>query len=580
MGERSVDPVTVEVIRSYLVSAALEMKQTMQRTSYNTIIYEILDFAVSLYSGKLELIAEAPGLAIFLGANDYATRKAVERTGKSNLNEGDILIMNYPYWSSAHTYDVPLVAPIFFEDEIIAYATIRAHWLDLGAKDSGYLLDSTEVFQEGLVLPGVKIVKEGKTDEELVDIIRFNSRFPDRVIGDLNAQIAAIRVGERRIKELAAKYGKETLSDAMAEIIDHGERVTREALKGLPSGTWSAVDYMDDDGIEKDKLVKLKATVTIDGDGMTVDFTGCADQVKGPYNVPFGMTQSMSRIVFKCITTPHLPANEGNFRLMKVIAPEGSIFNPIPPAPTFTLWTAILGIEVVTKALAPALPRKIPACSGGDLCDIMMVGKDPKTGELWLEAANEGVGWGAFYCSDGPNATMHIAETQTRNLPVEVLETKAPVMIDRVELIQDSGGAGEFRGGLGMRRDYRFLAETDALSIVKKTKTNPWGLEGGQDAAPNHVVAYLNSHKERRTGAERFKLEPTDIISNRSGGGGGYGDPLKRNPDRVLMDVVNEYISLESAKNVYGVVIDLAEKKVDYEATEQLRQKVRKVRHG
>ncbi len=259
---------------------------------------------------------------------------------------------------------------------------------------------------------------------------------------------------------------------------------------------------------------------------------------------------------------------------MKVIAPEGSIFNPIPPAPTFTLWTVILGIEVVTKALAPALPKKIPACSGGDLCDIMMVGKDPKTGELWLEAANEGVGWGAFYRSDGPNATMHIAETQTRNLPVEVLETKAPVMIDRVELIPDSGGAGEFRGGLGMRRDYRFLAETDAIAIVKKTRTNPWGLEGGQDGAPNHVVAFLNSDKERRTGAERFKLEPNDIISNRSGGGGGYGDPLKRAPERVLKDVINEYISLESARNVYGVVMDLDEGEVDYEATEQLRQEL------
>lgn len=579
MRPRRVDLVTVEVIRSYLVSAAQEMKKTMQRTSYNTIIYEILDFAVSLYNGKLELIAEAPGLAMFLGANDYAIRKAVEKTGESNLNEGDILIMNYPYWSSAHTYDVPLIAPIFFEGKIIAYSTIRAHWLDLGAKDSGYLLDSTDVFQEGLILPSVKIVKRGKMDEEIVDIIRFNSRFPDRVIGDLNAQIAAIRVGERRIKELAAKYGKETLSDAIVEIIDHGERMTREALKELPSGSWSAVDYMDDDGIEKEKMVKLKATVSIGDDGMTIDFTGSADQVKGPFNVPLGMIQSIAKIVFKCLTTPHLPANEGNFKPLKVIAPKGSIFNPIPPAPTFTLWTAILAIEVVTKALAPALPKKIPACSGGDLCDIMMVGKDPETKELWLEAANEGVGWGAFYCSDGINGTMHISETQTRNLPVEVLETKAPVVIERVELLQDSGGAGEFRGGLGLRRDYHFLAETDVISIVKKTKTNPWGLEGGRDGAPNHVVAYLNTDKERRTGAERFELKPGETISNRSGGGGGYGDPLKRDPDLVLNDVLNEYISPERAKNVYGVVIDLGKKRVDYKATKQLREELGKAKN-
>jgi N-methylhydantoinase B len=574
MRKAGVDLVTVEVIRSYLVSAAQEMKKTMQRTSYNTIIYEILDFAISLYNRNLELVAEAPGLAIFLGANDYAARKAVEKAGENNLNEGDILIMNYPYWSSAHTYDVPLVAPIFLEGEIIAYSTIRAHWLDLGAKDSGYLLDSTELFQEGLILPSVKIVKEGRIDEEIFDIIRFNSRFPDRVIGDLNAQIAAIRVGERRIKELAVKYGKETLSNAMVEIIHHGERMTREVLKQLPSGSWSAVDYMDDDGIEKEKLVKLKATVTIDNDGITIDFTGSADQVRGPFNVPLGMTQSIAKIVFKCITTPHLPANEGNFKPLKVIAPEGSIFNPIPPAPTFTLWTAILAIEVVTKALAPALPKKIPASSGGDLCDIMMVGKDPETHELWLEAANEGVGWGASYCSDGINATMHISETQTRNLPVEVLETKAPVMIERLELLQDSGGAGEFRGGLGLKRDYRFLAETDAIAIVKKTKTNPWGLEGGRDGTPNYVLAHLNTDKERRTGAERFELKPGETISNRSGGGGGYGDPLKRDPKLVSEDVLNEYISLERAKNVYGVVIDLGEKRIDYEATKRLREEL------
>jgi N-methylhydantoinase B len=383
-------------------------------------------------------------------------------------------------------------------------------------------------------------------------------------------------VGERRIKELAARYGKGTLSDTMAEIINHGERMAREAMRGLPSGSWSAVDYMDDDGIERDKLVKLKATVTIDDDVMTVDFAGSADQVKGPFNVPFGMSQTTARIVFKCITTPDLPSNAGHFKPLKVKAPEGSIFNPIPPAPTFTLWTSILLVDVIMKALAPALPERIPACSGGDLCDIMMVGEDPQTGELWLEAANEGVGWGAFYRSDGLNATMHLSETQTRNLPVEVLETKAPVMIDRVGLIPDSGGAGEFRGGLGMRRDYRFLAETEALSIVKKTKTNPWGLEGGLDAAPNHVVAYLNSEKERTTGAERFRLELDDVISNRSGGGGGYGDPLRRSPERVLQDVINEYVSVECARDVYGVLLDLAERCVKDEATKALREKLRR----
>ncbi|RQG99632.1 hydantoinase B/oxoprolinase family protein [Natrarchaeobius oligotrophus] len=591
-GRTDVDAATVEVVRNYLTSAATEMQRTLIRTAYNTIVYEILDFGISLYDRDRNLIADSPGLALFLGANDYALEKVIEHVGEEDLAPGDVILMNYPYWSSTHTLDVGVFAPIFregpevprAENELLGYAATRAHWLDLGAKDEGYVLDSTDVHQEGVIFPGTKVHKRGEPDEEVLDLIRFNSRLPDKVLGDLNAQIAAIRTGTRRLRELHEKYGGETIDACIDRIQDHGERTAREAVRDLPDGTWSAVDHAD--GTTGDGI-RIEVEVTIDGDEVHVDFSGSADQVDEPLNIPRGMTETVCKLCFKTITTPKEDSNAGQYEPLSIHAPEGNLFNASYPAPTFTIWTAIVSVDVVFEALSKAMPDRIPASSGGDLNDVMLFGEDPETGRQFVEANNDAVGWGGTDDHDGANAIMHVTETMVQNIPVEVFENKAPVSFDRLSLRQDSGGAGKHRGGLGLRRDFRIDHPVGALSIVQKTRTAGWGIDGGEPGAKNGIVLDLHDDADERVqvlvdnadiydddrrwvGMFRGTFHEGEVISNRTGGGGGYGEPFDRDLEAVLEDVIDGYVSREAAREEYGVAItdDL---EIDRDETAALR---------
>ena len=570
-----IDAATLEVIRNYLTSAATEMQRTLVRTAYNAIVYEILDFGISMYDKDLNLIADSPGLALFLGANDYGLEKGVEHIGEENFEPGDVALLNYPYWSGTHTLDVLVFAPVFDEagENLLGYTTCRAHWLDLGAKDSGYVLDSTDVHQEGLIFPGTKVYKAGEPDEEILELIRYNSRIPDKVMGDLNAQFAAINTGNARLRELHERYGTETVETAIDEILNHGERTATDAVSELPDGTWSAVDYADGTPAsdrDPDDLIRLEAEVAINGDEFTVDFSGSSEEVNEPLNIPIGMTETITKLCFKSITTPDEDSNEGQYEPLNVVAPEGNIFHATYPAPTFTIWTAIVGIDVIYKALAKAVPEKIPAASGGDLLSIMVYGENPETGQQFVEANNEGVGWGAAVDHDGANALMHISETMVQNVPIEVYENKAPLEIERLKLREDSGGAGEYRGGLGIQRDYTFTHPVGALSIIQKTKTDNWGLEGGKSGARNAVVLHPGTEKEEWTGMMRETFAAGEGLSNRSGGGAGRGDPFDRDPEKVRQDVLDGYVPQEAARKEYGVVVT-EDGEIDEAATEELR---------
>lgn len=568
---QTVDPITVEVIHNYLLSAAREMNRNLMRTAYNTIVYEVRDFGLGLYDRHCRLLAEAPGLAIFTRANDYALKKIVEFLGEDNIHPGDVILLNYPFWSSTHTLDVTASSPIFYEDQLVGFTAVKIHWLDLDQKDAGYCLDTTDMHQEGLFFPCSKIYKRGVLNKELEDIIRFNCRMPERVLGDMNAQISSCRTGERRVQELVKKFGLETFTQATAQILDHGERLARARLAALPRGSWSAEDWVDDDGIDKETMLKIKATVTISEDELLVDFSGSSAAVKGPVNIPIGLTMGVGALIFKAITTPDTPANDGNFRPLRVEAPPGSLMHAVPPAATFTLWPGILATEVVTKALAQGIPDIVPACSGGDLCSMMGVGTHPSTGKIWLESTNEGVGFGGHADGDGEHGIMHLTEPGCQNVPIEVMETKAPLLIERYGLRQDSGGAGEHPGGLGVSRTYRFLAEASALTLIKKTKTRPWGMAGGHTGENCHVILRPGTDQEQTTGMVYEAMAPGEVLVNCSGGGGGWGNPLKRDPEKVLNDVRNAYISLTSAERDYGVVIDPDTLTVEAAATEALR---------
>lgn len=565
------DSITVEVIRYGLLAAVAEMATNLCRTAYNTIVYEIHDYGVGLHDAEGNLVADTPGIASFTGANDFGVKKTVEFLGTENLHAGDVILLNYPYWSGAHTLDALVISPIFVKADLIAFASCRVHLLDLKQKDAGYVLDSTDMIQEGLFFPAVKLYSCGKANQDILNIVRFNSRMPERTLGDLQAQVSACQTGERRVHELAERYGPNVLADAMAAINDHGEQLALAALGRLPKGTWSAIDFVDSDGVDLDELIKLEVVVTVTESKMIVDWSKTDQPAKGPINVPRGLTHAVTMLTFKALTTPETPVTAGDFRPLEVITTPGSLMDAIPPMPTFTMWTSLLAPEVITKALAQGMSGLVPACSGGDVCDIMTLGMHPQTGMPWLEAINDAVGFGGHADGDGEDGIMHITEPGCRNSPIEVLETKAPLLIERYGYRPDSGGPGEHRGGVGVERTYRFLAPSSAIVINYKTRTRPWSMGLGVPGLSNAVVVRAGTDGEERVGASYNHFEAGETITNLTGGGGGWGDPKKRDPDLVAADVKSGLVSLEKAASDYGVSVDRATFTVDYVATGTLR---------
>ena len=550
--KHAVDGSVAEVIRNYLIAVAQEMRGTLLRTACSPVIYEVLDFGISVYDRKLDLIAEGPGLTSFLGANDYSIRKLVEYLGEDSFNDGDIVMSNYPYWNAAHSYDATLTAPVFDQEGILfGFLLVRAHWMDLGAKDPGYVLDSTDMHQEGLIFPGTKVVKRRIVDQELIEIIRFNSRMPDVVIGDFNAMVASIRTGERRTQEILRKFGRELVEQSIVQILDFAERGTARSLMDLPQGSWSAIDFIDDDGIGDDPI-EMKVTITIKDGKFIVDFAGSAGTQKGPVNMPFGTTLAMCKVVLKALTTPNEPANAGHSKALEVHAEPGNLFHAVYPAPTFTLWTGIVALELLFKALASAIPDRIAASSGGDVPGFMMLGIHPKTGKFFALSNNDAIGWGASPEHDGSSALIHFSESICRNTPVEVLEPNTGMFFERVELRTDSGGAGKYRGGLGLRRDIRFVSDGEFLTVMKKSKTRPWALEGGLEPEANTIIAFPGTDREMRMSTKRVPVSTGDRISVLTAGGGGYGDPKTRDREKVRQDVIDELVSPEMARKIYG----------------------------
>jgi N-methylhydantoinase B len=566
------DVITTEVIRYGLLAAAEEVARNLCRTAYNTVVYEIHDYGVGIHDANGDVVADAPGIAIFTRGNDYGIKKAMEFLGREAMAEDDVFILNYPYWSSAHTLDTLVFAPIHFEGELIGFSSCRVHVLDLMQKDSGYVLDSTDMYQEGIFFPAVKLYRNGIQNDDIFNIIRFNSRMPERTIGDIQAQVSACMSGRRRTREIAEKYGVETLIEAMRAINDHGERLARRALVKLPKGTWSAQDYVDSDGISLDILVELRVSVTITDEEMIIDWSGSARDVQGPINLPRGETEALCSLVFKSLTTPDTPVVAGNFAPLRVITEPGSVMHAVPPMPTFTLWTGLLAGEVILKALALGMPDRVPACSGGDVCSMMGLGVNPRNGESWLEATNEAVGFGGHALGDGEDGIMHFTEPGCRNNPVEVLETKSPMIIESYGYRPDSGGPGRNRGGVGVTRVYRFAAASKAICLVYKTKSRPWALDGGAEAVPNSMIVNPGTIDEVDSSGQVSYLKAGDTLANNTGGGGGYGDPFDRDSVRVVADVRNGFVSVGAAVRDYGVVLDESTFKCDEQATAVLRQ--------
>ena len=574
---RKVDPVTVEIVRNALVAAADEMKINLARTAYSTIIYEVLDFSVGIFDGDANIIAQASGLPLFLGNLGAAIEDGIKVIGKDNLKRGDVVVTNDPYTTGTHLCDMTIYSPVFFEAELVGFAATRAHWLDVGGKGpGGWFTDSTEVYQEGLRLRSVKLYDRGKPNEDVLRIIRHNIRFPDSSLGDMRAQVAACRTGERRFADLIKKYGKQTVFRCIDEIFRHDELLTRSEVDKIPDGTYEADSFLDDDGIDFGKPIQVKVRLKVDGSEMTIDLSESSRQVKGSVNSGLASGVSACRVAFKCITTPFLPVNQGSFKPLNVVLPLGTVFSAVEPAPCSTYGLPLMTlIDTIFKALASAIPDKIPAAHYGDVCATFIYGSDPRNNRPYLQVEPEGGGWGARPFEDGENVLIAIADGDTYNVPVEIVETRYPLMIEEYSLRQDSGGPGRFRGGLGHTRTYRILDHDAGITVsYERSKCSPWGLFGGKPAKVNQVIVKQTETEPEivLNKATNFRLKPSSRLVCLTGGGGGYGNPFERNPELVRLDVLRGYISIKSAREDYGVVIDHESFEIDWIKTKELKQ--------
>lgn len=567
------DPVVTEIIRNGVIAITEEMKSNLMRTAYNMIIYEALDFTVGLFTEKGETISIGLGLPMFIRGMAETIKAKLEHYGAENIHPGDILLTNDAYITGSHLNHLTFSMPIYQNDDLIGFACCMAHWPDIGGTLDGI---TTDIYSEGLQIPIVKYQREGVVNEEIVDIIRANVRLPDRAMGDLRAQLTAITTGERRYLELVKRYGRKQVADAISDIMDQSERAARARTLSIPDGVYEAESYMDDDGVSVSNRIPIRVKVIVEGDEMTVDLSEVAEQVRGFYNSGITTGHACSQVAFKCITSPtDYPINDGSFRNLKAIVPPGRVISAVKPAPMRWWMTFPMTIvDTVFKALTPAIPERTIAGHHADLVIGLLNGINPKNNEFYIAFIGPtGGGWGAKHNEDGVSATVCINDGDTHNSPAEQLEAKYPFLIENYALREDSGGAGEYRGGLGCENTVQARADFMLNAQVERMHCKPWGLNGGKEAMGNSVVLRAAGQwKEDYPNAKLLtaRIKAGDAFAVRSGGGGGFGDPKQRPAEIVADDVRQGYVSVDSAKSDYGVVCDV-KGNLDKVATKKLR---------
>ncbi|MHA1589143.1 MAG: hydantoinase B/oxoprolinase family protein [Candidatus Njordarchaeales archaeon] len=539
-----VDKVTIEVIRHYLEYTAEEMGIVLRNSAYSPNIKERMDHSCAIFDAKGQMIAQAEHIPVHLGAMPLAVKSMLE-TFSDNLYPGDMIIFNDPYRGGTHLPDVTLIAPIFYENEIVGFVANRAHYSDIGGKTPGSMPgDAREIFEEGLIIPPVKLVSKGEIVKDVLRIILANTRTPRIRKGDIYAQIAANIRGIRRIHKLLEKYGVNEFHTAVEEILNYSERRMRKEISKLPSGEFTGEDFLDDDGVE-DRPIRIFVTVKIRGDEIEFDFTGTDHQVKGSINAPLAVTLSCSYYVLRAVTDPTIPANEGAYRPLKVIAPEGTVVNAKPPAAVAggNVETSQRIVDALLKAFAKIVPERIPAASQGTMNNIAIGGIDPRTGKPFTFYETIGGGFGGRRGLDGVDG-VHSHMTNTMNTPIEEIERRYPIMILKYSLRPNSGGLGQWRGGLGIERIYKILAPATLSLLGDRHKFPPWGLNNGEPGAPGEYILIRKGRKIKLRSKQIINVDAGDIIIIRTPGGGGYGDPSKRSKEMITDDIMDGKITI------------------------------------
>ena len=572
------DPVTLEVIRNALPAIANEMAADLQRTSYNMMIYEVRDFCTALLAPNGDLVSQnVGGVSHFVADLGVIVVDGMKRYGAQGFRPGDVIITNHQAVAGQHLNNIVIYMPYFFQGELLMFAMVRAHWIDIGGMSTGFGAGPTvaDPWQEGLQLDQIKIYEEGKLDEKMYRVLKDNIRFPESSLGDMKSQMAACRLGTRRLDELLTKYGKDTVLNGISHIFDETEQKCRNVVARLPDGVYEASGSLDDDGLIKDDPVKLHAKVTVKDGHMVIDLSGCSGERKAAIN---SRTLAGARVAYKALTAPLEPVNEGSFRALDVIIPEGNIMMARFPAP-MSGWSAVVPtvVDTIVAALAPAMPDRVPAGHHGLLGGAMVFfGNHPQTGKRFVVQSLEGGGWGGRPMEDGESGTVSVCQGDVRNGSIEGIELKCPVLVEARAMRPDSCGAGKYRGGLGLDVRVRNLVEGRwNFEHTKRQKCPPWGLWNGKAGEFGGYLMRLPGEQDftpMRGAHVAVPIGSEAIV--RTGGGGGWGDPLERDPRAVQHDVAEEFISAEAALRDYGVVLT-ATHELDMDATQQCRAAMR-----
>lgn len=552
----SLDPVTVEVIRRRLVAIADEVDVNITRTAFSAYIYEYKDYAVGIVDARGDLICQCTaGMPVFVADVMRAgVQDGLALYGAGDLHDGDVIITNYAGTIGQHLNNVMMYTPIHASRELIGFMVVVMHWIDVGGRDIGSISKfATDIFQEGIQFRTVKLRSRGEPVREIYRMIEHNTRFPVEMMGDINSQIGGCLMGRDGVVELVGRHGVDVFQAAIEEIWNQSEAAARTAIRAIPDGTYKAEAVLDSDGLNPGSL-PCKVTVIVAGDEMTIDLSEVAAEVNAPMNSGrSGGGETVSRLAFRYLLVPEGDANEGTFRPLSLILPDGTIVSAKATAAMGSYNSALPTlIDLVIRALGPAMPDRVAAGHYGTFATLAFAGRHPETGVLWQCHDSGFGGWGALIDQDGPGPFRTMCHGDTRLIPIEVHEASYPFMIESFSLRADSGGHGEFRGGPGLTRRYLMLAPCRMSTRFERTICPAWGMNGGGDGEPGHVLVEAADGSTREALKEAVMLKTGDRVRIHTGGGGGYGDPRRRSADKIRADLRSGYISPQAARKVYG----------------------------
>jgi N-methylhydantoinase B len=557
----AVDPITVEIIRCALRAAANEMSAVLKKTAYNMMIYEVQDYCVAILDDEGRTMSQNEGaLPIFLADLGVAVQDGIDVYGKENINPGDVFLVNHPEICGQHLNNMAVYTPFFWQGKLLSFLAVRAHWIDVGGGSTGFGSSATrDVYEEGLQIRSVKIYSGGKPNVEVLRLIEDNIRFPESSLGDLRAQIACCRTGEDRLEQLCRRYGGDRFQAAVRVIWQQTDVLVRAAVRSIPDGSYEASSFLDNDGRDFTKTVPIKVKVEVRGDELTIDYSEMSGQVGGFINCGASGGMAAARVAFKALTSPTREVNEGSFLALKVILPPGKLLSARRPAPIGG-WSLSLPtvLDTIFRALAPVLPEQVPAAHKGDMGGYAIFGLNPRTGRRYVCQNIIGGGWGGRPFEDGASAAVSMCQGDVRNTPIELQELYYPLLYKCHRFRPDSGGAGKFRGGVGVEVQVTPLHEFLVSRNTDRLRCPPWGLLGGAEGATNESLLQRNGSQQTLPGKfTHLPVKPGETITFLTAGGGGYGPPALRDAAAVRCDVELGYVSEEQARRYYPTVLAL-----------------------